>query len=30
VGLRITSYGALCVAGEPGALRPFVPSGPFA
>jgi ribosomal protein S18 acetylase RimI-like enzyme len=29
-GLRITAHGALCVRGQPGSLRPFVPSGPFA
>jgi GNAT superfamily N-acetyltransferase len=29
-GLRLTAYGALGVRGEPGPLRPFVPSGPFA
>lgn len=29
-GLAIERYGALCVAGEPGPLRPFIPSGPFA
>jgi GNAT superfamily N-acetyltransferase len=29
-GLRLTAYGALCVRGNPGPLRPFVPSGPFA
>jgi GNAT superfamily N-acetyltransferase len=29
-GLRLTAYGALCVRGNPGSLRPFVPSGPFA
>lgn len=29
-GLEITPYGALCVGGEPGPLRPFIPSGPFA
>ena len=29
-GMRLTAYGALCVRGEPGPLRPFIPSGPFA
>jgi GNAT superfamily N-acetyltransferase len=29
-GLRLTAYGGLCVRGDPGPLRPFVPSGPFA
>jgi ribosomal protein S18 acetylase RimI-like enzyme len=29
-GLRLVPYGALCVIGEPGPLRPFLPSGPFA
>ncbi len=29
-GLRLTAYGALCVRGDPGPLRPFIPSGPFA
>ncbi len=29
-GLRLRSYGALCVRGEPGPLRPYLPSGPFA
>ena len=29
-GLRLSAAGALCVRGRPGALRPFVPSGPFA
>lgn len=29
-GLRLTAYGALCVRGDPGPLRPFLPSGPFA
>jgi ribosomal protein S18 acetylase RimI-like enzyme len=29
-GLRLEAYGALCVRGEPGTLRPFIPSGPFA
>ncbi len=29
-GLRLGATGALCVRGEPGPLRPFVPSGPFA
>lgn len=28
-GLRLTAYGALCVRGDPGPLRPFIPSGPF-
>ncbi len=29
-GLRLTAYGALCVRGDPGPLRPFIPSGAFA
>jgi ribosomal protein S18 acetylase RimI-like enzyme len=29
-GMRLTAYGALCVRGDPGPLRPFIPSGPFA
>jgi ribosomal protein S18 acetylase RimI-like enzyme len=29
-GLSLQAHGALCVRGEPGPLRPFVPSGPFA
>jgi GNAT superfamily N-acetyltransferase len=29
-GLRLTAYGGLCVHGNPGPLRPFLPSGPFA
>lgn len=29
-GLRLSATGALCVRGNPGTLRPFVPSGPFA
>ena len=29
-GLRLSSYGALCVRGSGGTLRPFLPSGPFA
>jgi hypothetical protein len=29
-GLRLAATGALCVRGNPGPLRPFVPSGPFA
>jgi GNAT superfamily N-acetyltransferase len=29
-GLRLVPYGALCVIGNPGPLRPFLPSGPFA
>jgi GNAT superfamily N-acetyltransferase len=29
-GLRIGAYGALCVRGAPGPLRPFIPSSPFA
>jgi GNAT superfamily N-acetyltransferase len=28
--LKLTAYGALCVRGKPGTLRPFVPSAPFA
>ncbi len=29
-GLSLSSYGALCVRGEPGPLQPYLPSGPFA
>lgn len=29
-GLQISAYGALCVRGQPGPLRPFLPSGSFA
>jgi len=29
-GLRLVAYGALCVRGRPGPLRPFLPSSPFA
>jgi ribosomal protein S18 acetylase RimI-like enzyme len=29
-GLRLASYGALCVRGNPGPLAPYIPSGPFA
>jgi ribosomal protein S18 acetylase RimI-like enzyme len=29
-GLQVAAYGALCVRGRPGPLRPFVPSPPFA
>jgi predicted N-acetyltransferase YhbS len=29
-GLRLSAHGALCVRGDPGPLRPFIPSGPFA
>ncbi len=29
-GLQLTPFGALCVRGRPGPLRPFLPSGPFA
>lgn len=29
-GLAVSRYGALCVGGQPGPLRPFIPSGPFA
>ncbi len=29
-GLRLTGYGALCVRGDVGPLRPFLPSAPFA
>jgi hypothetical protein len=29
-GLRLSAMGALCVRGNPGRLRPFIPSGPFA
>jgi GNAT superfamily N-acetyltransferase len=29
-GLRLSAYGALCVQGNPGPLRPFIPSPPFA
>jgi GNAT superfamily N-acetyltransferase len=28
--LQLTAYGALCVRGAPGPLRPFLPSAPFA
>ncbi|MBV9465972.1 MAG: hypothetical protein JO169_07650, partial [Solirubrobacterales bacterium] len=28
--LGLTAYGALCVRGRPGSLRPFLPSAPFA
>jgi GNAT superfamily N-acetyltransferase len=28
-GLRLTAYGGLCVRGNPGPLRPFVPSSTF-
>ena len=28
--LELAAYGALCVRGTPGSLRPFLPSGPFA
>lgn len=28
--LQVVAYGALCVRGTPGSLRPFVPSAPFA
>jgi GNAT superfamily N-acetyltransferase len=28
--MRVTAYGALCVRDQPGPLRPFIPSGPFA
>jgi predicted N-acetyltransferase YhbS len=28
--LRLSAYGALCVRGEPGPLRPFLPCPPFA
>jgi predicted N-acetyltransferase YhbS len=28
-GLRLTTYGALCVRGNPGRLAPFLPSGAF-
>jgi hypothetical protein len=28
--LELNAYGALCVRGTPGALRPFLPSAPFA
>lgn len=28
-GLEVVPYGALCVRGNPGPLRPFLPSGPF-
>lgn len=27
--LRLVAYGALCVRGRPGPLKPFLPSGPF-
>jgi predicted N-acetyltransferase YhbS len=29
-GLRLGANGALCVRGNPGPLRPFIPTGPFA
>ncbi len=29
-GLKVTASGALCVSGQPGPLRPFIPSGAFA
>ena len=29
-GLRLMSWGALCVHGDPGPLAPYIPSGPFA
>ena len=29
-GLRLSAYGALCVRGAPGSLRPFIPSASFA
>jgi GNAT superfamily N-acetyltransferase len=29
-GLEVSAYGALCVRGDPGPLRPFLPSEPFA
>jgi GNAT superfamily N-acetyltransferase len=29
-GFGLQAYGALCVDGEPGTLRPYIPSGPFA
>jgi predicted N-acetyltransferase YhbS len=29
-GLRLGAHGALCVSGQPGPLRPFIPSGAFA
>jgi GNAT superfamily N-acetyltransferase len=29
-GMRLGCYGALAVRGDPGPLRPFLPSGPFA
>jgi GNAT superfamily N-acetyltransferase len=29
-GLRLVPHGALCVRGEPGPLRAYLPSGPFA
>lgn len=29
-GLRLEAYGALCVQGRTGRLRPFIPSAPFA
>lgn len=28
--LQLTAYGAMCVRGRPGSLRPFLPSPPFA
>lgn len=29
-GCRVSAYGALCVRGDPGPLRPYLPSAPFA
>jgi hypothetical protein len=29
-GLRLMSWGALCVRGNPGPLAPYIPSAPFA
>ena len=29
-GLRVSTWGALCVRGNPGPLAPYIPSGPFA
>lgn len=29
-GLQLTGHGALCVRGDPGPLRPYLPSAPFA
>jgi hypothetical protein len=29
-GLSLRAYGAVCVRGRPGTMRPFVPTAPFA